>query len=194
MANSDIASRLHFLREAERLKNTLRTAYTTSGRTESVADHSWRLTLLAMTFADRLPGIDMLRLLKICVLHDLGEAIGGDIPAPAQDSDAPKSGKERSDFLSLIASLPDAIRLEFLSLWDEYETGESRESKIAKALDKVETILQHNQGANPEDFDYAFNLDYGKVHTDTVPLAAKIRELLDVDTMAKANQDPGERR
>ena len=188
MANSNIASRLQFLREAERLKNTLRSAYTTSGRTESVADHSWRLTLLAMTFADQIPDIDMLRLMKICVLHDLGEAIGGDIPAPAQDPNAPKSGKERSDFLSLIAPLPEAIKLEFLSLWDEYETGKSPESKIAKALDKVETILQHNQGANPEDFDYAFNLDYGKVHTDTVPLAAKIRELLDVDTKAKASR------
>jgi len=187
MASTDIASRLHFLREAERLKDTLRSAYTTSGRTESVADHSWRLTLLAMTFADQLPDVDLLRLMKICVLHDLGEAIDGDIPAPAQDLMAPKSGQERNDFLSLVASLPDIIKSEFLSLWDEYEKGESPEAKIAKALDKVETILQHNQGANPEDFDYAFNLDYGKAHTDTVPLAATLRELLDVETEAKAS-------
>lgn len=187
MAGHDIESRLQFLRQAERLKDTLRSAYTASGRTESVADHSWRLTLLAMTFADQLPDVDLLRLLKICILHDLGEAIDGDIPAPEQDSTAPKSGKERRDFLSLVAPLPDLIKSEFVSLWDEYETGESPEAKVAKALDKVETILQHNQGANPKDFDYVFNLDYGKVHTDTVPIAAELRELLDIETATKAD-------
>lgn len=189
MASTDIASRLQFLREAERLKDTLRSAYTASGRTESVADHSWRLSLLAMTFADHLPDVDLLRLMKICVLHDLGEAIDGDIPAPEQVSMAPKSGKERSDFLSLVDPLPDIVKSEFLSLWDEYENGESPEAQVAKALDKVETILQHNQGANPEDFDYAFNLDYGKAHTDTVPIAATLRELLDVETEAKASHN-----
>ena len=191
MASTDFASRLHFLREAERLKDTLRCAYTASGRTESVADHSWRLTLLAMTFADHLPDIDLLRLLKICVLHDLGEAIDGDIPAPGQDPTVSKSRKERSDFLSLVAPLPDTIKSEFVSLWDEYDSGASPEARIAKALDKVETILQHNQGANPDDFDYAFNLDYGKAHTDTVPLAAELRQLLDAETEAKADQPSG---
>lgn len=186
MKSADITSRLQFLREAERLKDTLRSAYTTSGRTESVADHSWRLTLLAMTFSDQLPDVDLLRLLKICVLHDLGEAIDGDIPAPEQDTVAPKSDKERNDFLYLITPLPDLLKSEFLSLWDEYEDGVSDEAKVAKALDKVETILQHNQGANPEDFDYAFNLGYGKVHTDGVPIAAALRELLDVETEEKA--------
>lgn len=186
MKSADITSRLQFLREAERLKDTLRSAYTTSGRTESVADHSWRLTLLAMTFSDQLPDVDLLRLLKICVLHDLGEAIDGDIPAPEQDTVAPKSDKERNDFLYLITPLPDLLKSEFLSLWDEYEDGVSYEAKVAKALDKVETILQHNQGANPENFDYAFNLGYGKVHTDGVPIAAALRELLDVETEEKA--------
>lgn len=187
MANPDIASRLVFLREAERLKDTLRSAYTTSGRTESVADHTWRLTLLAITFADQIPDIDLLRLLKICILHDLGEAIDGDIPAPAQDVAASKSGKERRDFLSLVAPLPDDVRSEFVSLWDEYETAVSAEARVAKALDKLETILQHNQGTNPDDFDYRFNLGYGKKHTDRVPLAVKIRELLDAETESRAN-------
>ena len=186
---TDIASRLRFLREAERLKDTLRSAYTTSGRTESVADHSWRLCLLAMTFAEQLPDVDMLKLMKMCVLHDLGEAIDGDIPAPEQDAMAPKSEKERNDFLSLLAPLPDPVRAEFLSLWDEYENGESAEARVAKALDKVETILQHNQGTNPDDFDYAFNIDYGRAHTDNVPIAARIRELLDVETAKHASDD-----
>jgi len=188
MTNAETRSRLEFLREAERLKDTLRSAYTSNGRTESVADHSWRLALLAMTFSDQLPDVDLLRLLKICLLHDLGEAINGDIPAPEQDSGTPKSGQERDDFKSLIAPLPAAVRSEFLALWDEYENGTTREAKVAKALDKVETILQHNQGSNPEEFDYAFNLSYGKAHTDSVPLAATLRALLDVETEAKAGR------
>jgi len=185
--NDDIISRLDFLRAAEQLKDTLRRAFTTDGRTESVADHTWRLTLLAMTFADQLPDIDHLRLMKICVLHDLGEAIDGDIPAPEQDQSAPKSDKERRDFLTLIASLPKAIHQEFIDLWDDYENMSSIEARVAKALDKIETILQHNQGTNPADFDYAFNLDYGRSYTDSVPIAAKIRELLDKETGAHAD-------
>ena len=188
MESTNISSRLEFLRRAEQLKDTLRSAYTTSGRTESVAEHTWRLTLLIITFADELPDVDLLRLLKICILHDLGEAVDGDIPAPLQSSTASKSAKERDDFLSLVETLPDEVKSEFVSLWDEYEDGESPEARVAKALDKVETILQHNQGLNPEGFDYEFNLEYGKRHTNRVPVAETIRDLLDVDTRARASQ------
>ena len=186
MEVSDISSRLDFLREAEQLKDTLRTAYTTSGRTESVAEHTWRLTLLVITFADQLPDVNLLKLLKICILHDLGEAVDGDIAAPLQGASGAKAEKERRDFLSLVEPLPEAVRSEFVSLWDEYEDGASPEARAAKALDKLETILQHNQGSNPRDFDYEFNLEYGKVHTDKVPIAALVRDLLDAETAAKA--------
>ena len=188
METSSISSRLDFLREAERLKDTLRCAYTRSGRTESVAEHTWRLTLLAITFADQLPDIDLLKLLKICILHDLGEAIDGDIPAPLQSTTVAKSEKERNDFLSLVEPLPEIVRSEFISLWDEYENAHSPEARAAKALDKLETILQHNQGSNPEDFDYEFNLEYGKAHTNKLPIAVRIRELLDTETKAKASK------
>ncbi len=190
MNDSELNDRLEFVRRAERLKDTLRSGYTTEGRTESVADHTWRLTLLVITFADLLPGIDLLRLLKICILHDLGEAVDGDVPAPAQVGAKPKSDKERRDFESLIDGLPDHIASEFLSLWDDYEYLQSSEAQVAKALDKIETLLQHNQGDNPRDFDYSFNLDYGKEHTNAVPLAAKVRALVDADTLKHATRSP----
>ena len=166
----------------------MRSAYTEAGRTQSVSDHTWRLTFLAMTFADQFPDIDLLRLLKICVLHDLGEAVDGDIPAPLQDPSSSKSAKERNDFLSLVAPLPEALQGEFVALWDEYENVSSPEAKVAKALDKLETILQHNQGSNPVGFDYEFNLGYGKNCTDAVPVAATIRELLDEETRENAGR------
>ena len=162
---------LDFLRSAERLKRTHRSAYTSLGEQESVAEHSWRLCLMAMTFHPSFPEADLSRLLRICIVHDLGEAIGGDIPAPLQNTVAGKAGQERADFLSL---------------WDEYEAAQSVEAKLAKALDKLETIMQHNQGANPPGFDYRFNLAYGRRHTDAVPLLADVRRQLDAETEARA--------
>lgn len=67
-------------------------------------------------------------------------------------------------------------------MWDDYEDVQSHEAEVAKAFDKIETILQHNQGRNPEGFDYAFNLEYGRRYTDAVPIAAEIRDLVDADT------------
>ena len=88
----------------------------------------------------------------------------------------------------MLEPLPETVRSEFISLWDEYDNGTSPEARAAKALDKIETILQHNQGSNPEGFDYEFNLEYGKEQTNKVPLAALIRDLLDAETKARARQ------
>jgi putative hydrolase of HD superfamily len=80
------------------------------------------------------------------------------------------------------------IKQEIIALWDEYEAAASSEAQVAKALDKLETLLQHNQGANPPDFDYAFNLEYGRKFTDAVPFAAELRAIIDAETAQKAAQ------
>jgi putative hydrolase of HD superfamily len=178
----DIQGRLAFLREAEQLKSVLRSAHTSTGRTESTAEHSWRLCLMAMAFEDRLQGLDMHRLLKLCVVHDLGEAIHGDIPAVEKNLHPDKSAQEKADLLHLTRSLQPAQRDAILALWQEYEDGATPEARAVKALDKLETILQHNQGINPPDFDYAFNLGYGQKYTGADPLFAAVRSLLDEDT------------
>lgn len=185
---SDIQGRLAFIQEAERLKYVLRSAHTSTGRKESTAEHTWRLCLLAMTFQDLLQPLDYERVLKLCVVHDLGEAIGGDVPAVAQTADSGKSERERSDLLRLASSLPPALQAEFLALWEEYEFATSREARVVKALDKIETIIQHNQGANPEDFDYAFNLSYGKKYTSEHPVIAQLRAIVDADTRSNAER------
>lgn len=184
----ETAGILAFIRAAERLKDTERSGWTSSGRRDTVAAHSWRLCLLAMVLHPSFPDIDLGRLLKLCVVHDLGEAIGGDIPAPVQDASQPKSAQERVDLLRVLAPLPDALQREFVNLWDEYEAATTGEAKLAKALDKLETIIQHNQGANPADFDYAFNLGYGRQHTDVHPLLAAIRAELDTETARRAGR------
>jgi putative hydrolase of HD superfamily len=90
-----IKGRLAFLQEAEKLKSVLRSAHTSTGRTESTAEHTWRLCLMAMTFEDELAGMDMLKLLKMCLVHDLGEAIHGDIPAIEKTSTLTKASRKR---------------------------------------------------------------------------------------------------
>ena len=184
--DDELAGILTFLRTAERLKCVTRSGWTTAGERETVAAHSWRLALMAAVLADRFPGIDVARLLRICLIHDLGEALRGDIPAPEQALRGAKADEERGDFLELVAPLPVRIREELVALWDEYEAARTPEGRLAKGLDKLETILQHTQGANPADFDYRFNLGYGRQYTAADPLLAELRERLDRATEERA--------
>jgi len=192
MDATEIAGILEFLRVAEGLKTAKRSGWTSTGQPESVADHSWRLCLMALVLHSHFPDADFARLIKICIVHDLGEAIGGDIPAPEQALRAgSKSADERRDLVETVAPLPRALREEILGLWDEYEAAQSSEAQLAKALDKLETILQHTQGLNPPGFDYRFNLGYGRQFTADHPVLAALRAVLDDETELRAREtDP----
>ena len=193
MSPLDLHGCLVFLREAERLKSVHRSAYTRTGLQESTAEHSWRLCLMAMVFASEFPELDSGKVLKLCVLHDLGEALHGDTPAIVQHQKPDKSAIERADLQTLMQTLPKALFAEFMGLWEEYEAASSAEAQIVKGLDKLETILQHNQGANPPDFDYGFNLGYGQKYMAAHPLLLQIRALLDADTRQRQQQAQGNR-
>jgi putative hydrolase of HD superfamily len=184
--DTELEGILAFLRIAERLKSTPRSGWTTAGERESVAAHTWRLSLMAAVLSDRFPEIDLARLLKICLIHDLGEALHGDVPAPEQAALGGKAARERDDLQTVLAPLPERLRVELTALWDEYEAAATPEAQLAKGLDKLETILQHTQGLNPADFDYRFNLTYGQSYTDAHPLLAAIRARLDEATEARA--------
>jgi putative hydrolases of HD superfamily len=188
MQPDDIEGVLEFLRAAERLKTITRSGWTSAGQPESVAEHTWRLCLMAMLLFGRAEDVDLARLLKMCLVHDLGEAIGGDVPAPMQQEASDKSGRERADLVQLIQALSPALQREVLDLWDEYEAASSREAILAKGLDKLETILQHTQGRNPPEFDYAFNLGYGRRYTAADPVLAALRARLDEETARRAAQ------
>jgi putative hydrolases of HD superfamily len=192
MHPSELAGIVEFLRAAERLKTTTRSGWTSAGQPESVAEHTWRLCLMALVLRPSFPDVDFERLIKICIVHDLGEAIGGDVPAPEQARrGGAKAAEERRDLLRLLAPLPALLRDEITALWDEYEGAASAEAKLAKALDKLETILQHTQGHNPADFDYRFNLTYGRQYTGDHPLLAAVRALLDEETERRAREAEG---
>lgn len=173
---------LHYIREVERLKSVERTAWTASGRRESTAEHSWRLALLAMVLCDEYPQLDRLRVLQLTLVHDLGETYDGDIPAVAQGDPAAKSRMERAALTRLSEFLPAKAAAELRELWEEYEACRTPEARLVKALDKAETILQHNQGMNPSDFDYGFNLEYGAEYFRSDEVLQRLRSLLDDDT------------
>lgn len=190
MNPSDLEGTLAFLRATERMKTMTRTAWTSTGKQETVAEHSWRLALLALVLENEFPEVDMGRLLRMCIVHDLGEAIGGDISATLQPPEG-KSEQERLDLVTLLAPLPPRTQQTILELWDEYEAGSTPVARVAKALDKLETIMQHTQGDNPASFDYEFNLGYGRQYTAGDPRIDAIRQVLDGDTRRRM-QDAGD--
>jgi putative hydrolase of HD superfamily len=191
MEDDEIGGTIAFLALAERLKDTLRNGRTATGRTESTAEHSWALCLAALVLGDRL-GVDTGRLLQVCLVHDLAEALTGDLPAPTPRKPGVKEAREREALATLTMTLPTGPRQAILALWEEYETGSTPEGRIARGLDKLETILQHAQGLNPRGFDLAYNLAYGRKDTDAHPVLAALRARLDEATQGRLDPDaPG---
>lgn len=179
---------IQFIQNAERLKSTLRSGHTSQGRPESTAEHSWRLCLLVTLFDRELGDCDRLKLIKMCIVHDLGEAISGDVPAIHQSADDGRAEREKTDLMTLCAPLPEDLRAEIMELWADYSEGKSTEAIFAKGFDKLETMMQHNIGLNPPDFNYAFNLDYGVKQTARHPLLRQFREIVDAETRRNAEK------
>jgi len=144
-----IASILKVLTLAERLKFELRHSYTSSGRQESVAEHTWRMSLMAVLIEPLLTKkVDTARLLKMIIIHDLVEAEARDISAldvlRNPGIKIQKIEKERQAIENLRAALIDTNGQEIYDLFYEFENKETYESKVANALDKLEVQLQHN--------------------------------------------------
>lgn len=134
---------LDILHTAERLKDTLRHCTTSNRRPESVAEHSWRTALMAMLLRDDFPDADTDRIVRMCLIHDLGECFTGDIPT-FHKTDADRITE---DMLlgQWIASLPQETASEFSGLFAEMQAQETQEAKICRALDKLEALIQHNE-------------------------------------------------
>lgn len=176
-----LTKQIAFIKQIEGLKSVTREAWTSTGRRESTAEHSWRLALLAGLLAPSF-GVDVGKALMMCLIHDLGELYIGDISAASNPDEAEKHAAEERDVRRVLSLLPKEQEEEFLALWQEYNENNTDTAKLVKALDKSETILQHNQGKNPPDFDYQFNLDYGKPYFVDHPLLMQLREMLDKET------------
>lgn len=114
-------------------------------------------------------------------------AIRGDVPAPMQ-AGLDKLAMERVDVAQILALLPDPAAARLRALGEEVASAQSPEARLAKGLDRIETVLQHVEGANPGDFDYSFNLDYGRAHTDAHPVTSALRAPIDAETLRRSER------
>lgn len=140
-------AQLAFLREADRLKSILRqTTLCDASRRENSAEHSWHLALYAMVLAEHAPeGVDVMRVVRMLILHDLVEIDAGDAPIYAQtaESQAAVDAAEVKAADRIFGLLPDGQAAEFRALWDEFEVAETPDARFAKALDRFQPPVQN---------------------------------------------------
>lgn len=183
---------LDILSVAEKLKCNTRHCYTSSGRHESVAEHSWRISLMAMLIGDEFPEADMNKVIRMCLIHDLGEAFTGDVPAfwkTGADEE-----KEESVLNAWVDTMPEPARSEFAALYAEMNALETLEAKIYKALDKLEAIIQHNESdiSTWLPLEYDLQLTYGSDNMKFSPYIQALRAQIDGWTRKKIEESKKE--
>ena len=157
----DARKLLELLTTAERLKDATRHCYTSGGRHESVAEHSFMTALMAFYLKDEFPEADIDKVIKMCLIHDFGEAVMGDIPSflkTAEDEE-----REREAIAGLLSRLPAEMESEFSALFAEMDALATPEAKLFKALDNMEAVVSHNEAdiATWLPLEYEENLVYG---------------------------------
>jgi len=179
---------IDFLGIVGQLKNNTRHVWNEAGRQESVAEHCWRLSVLALLVAGEFPDVDINKVIKMCLIHDFGEALTGDIPSfnkTKQDED-----NEDLAIAGLLKQLPENISNEFTALFSEMSDMDTVEAKLFKALDKLEAILSHNE--SPLDtwleLEHTENLIYGDENVTFSTYLTKLREELKNDSIRKIRE------
>ncbi|MCI7263007.1 MAG: HD domain-containing protein [Clostridiaceae bacterium] len=187
---------LKILSVAEKLKCNTRHCYTSNGRHESVAEHSWRLALMAMLLSgeEEFRQVKMDRVIRMCLIHDLGEAFTGDIPAFEKK---PSEEKEEEQILDQwVAAFPQAQKEEFQSLLEEMAALETVEAKLYKALDKLEALIQHNESdlSTWLPLEYELQFTYGQEQMQFSPYVKELRAAVDQWTARKIAEEKKEER
>ena len=180
---------IDFLGVIEKLKCNTRHSWTSSGRRESVAEHTWRLAVMALLTKEDFPAIDNNKLIKMCLIHDLGEAITGDIPSFFKTDDHEKAEDEAIE--KILSMLPEKTSKEFRALYDEMREMKSDEARLYKALDNMEAVVSHNEAPISTwiDMEYTENLIYGEKTAAAFDWTRKVREVLKEDSIKKIERE-----
>lgn len=181
----NIKTYLDLLHTAESLKDTTRHCMTSGGRHESVAEHSWRLALMAFWIGDEFPELDMNKVIKMCLIHDLGEAFTGDIPVFLKTA----ADEEKEDALlkNWVGAMPEPLRSEMQALFAEMDARETKEAKLYKALDGLEALIEHNESdiSTWEENEYSLQLTYAVDRMQFSPYMIDLREQVRQDSLEK---------
>lgn len=174
---------------AERLKDTTRHCYTAKGRHESVAEHCWMMTLMAFFMRDEFPEADMDKVIRMCIIHDLGEAFTGDIPSFEKTKENEQA--EETLLEAWVKSLPENYRTEMQALYKEMSERKSLEAKIYKAIDGMEAVVQHNISdiSTWIPREYELNLVYADDKVTFSEYLMKLREEIRKDTKKKIAEE-----
>ena len=179
---------LEILEVAERLKDATRHCYTSKGRHESVAEHSWMMTLMAFFLREEFPDVNMDKVIEMCIIHDLGEAFTGDIPA--FDKTSVDEETEEALLYGWVKSLPEPFAGKMLALYEEMAKRETKEAKVYKAIDGLEAVIQHNFSDLstwiPREYELNKTYAYDKVAFSEYLTAP--RDEVKKDTMEKLNK------
>lgn len=146
-AGPDLHARLAFLAEADRLKSVTRATTLVDGsRCETSGEHSWHLALYALLLADQAaPGVDVARVMRMLILHDLVEIDVGDVPIHSADGKAHGSTQTQAAEAAaadrLFGLLPAPTGASLRALWEEFEATESPDAVFAKSLDRVQPVM-----------------------------------------------------
>ncbi|MFU0791929.1 HD domain-containing protein [Virgibacillus proomii] len=183
---------------SEKLKMELRHSWLSNGRQESVAEHTWRLSLMAIVLQPYLEkDIHMEKLLKMLIIHDLVEAEAKDIPAfETLHNEAlrlQKQQNERKAIENIRSMLQDKAGEEIYQLWLEFETKETYEAKVANALDKLEVQIQHLEAdiRTWKDIEYEMCFMLEK-HTSFSPILSELKSLIEQEAREKISQAKGQ--
>ncbi len=179
---------LDALQIAERLKDATRHCYTKNGRHESVAEHSWMMTLMAYFMKDEFPEVDMDKVVQMCIIHDLGECFTGDIPT--FDKTKAHEQNEENLLYSWVRTLPENYANEMIAMYEEMAERKTIESKIYKAIDGLEALIQHNISdlSTWIPKEYELNKTYADDKVAFSEYLTELREEIRKDTMEKIGE------
>ena len=180
---------IDILQVAERLKDTTRHCYTKNGRKESVAEHCWMATLMAFFMRDEFPEADMDKVIRMCIIHDLGEAFTGDIPVFNKTAaDEETEGRLLREWVNSLSAEKAA---QMQALYQEMEARQTVEAKIYKALDNMEAVVQHNLSPISTWLpnEYELNQTYGWERVQFSPWLTELREEIRKDTIEKIEKE-----
>ncbi len=173
----------------EKLKCNTRHSWTSSNRQESVAEHSFRLAVMALLLTDEFPKVDMQKVMKMCLIHDFGEAVTGDVPAFLKTE--ADEAEEQKAIESILSMFPDAMRNEYAELYREMEELKTEEALLYKAFDKLEAVIQHNEASIDSwiPLERTDNLTYGETESSRFPYTKRLRELSREISLKKLDEE-----